>query len=353
MEKIIRKILNYPREKASKKERSELIANVVALSLSLLSKKGYEFPDDCAKVVFAKISDSADSEYNFLEKHIMIDKLFFTQDDALYNDLPLLAHEVCHLAQDYDPHKKTSIPNMVYVDPVEVENLIAALGVFYDEESEIASLDDLQNLANYIYSYYYLQDYEFKAYQFMIEVFNFVINTAKNMELSPYEKQTLDIMTSNNVMHPMANNLMKHKRLRQSKKVAQKSQELINRFLTDWFKDHPNALDSFKLKKEDQLVTNMLCWMVPALMVGYNDEIAHKYFNALAKSKLKYVEQDLVFLVQKTKIQLTPDEVKLLLPFIEKFNKEYDSTLTYDIILSEKARFLQDNARIAGEDPIM
>lgn len=354
MEKIVRKILSYNPDESLKPERDEFMANVIALSLFLLEKKGiYSFPNDCAKVIFKKMNDSNAGEYNPFTKSLQYDKDIFMFGDDYTTDLPLLAHEVCHLAQDYSSNG-ISQENMTYFYPDEFKPLISTLANF-NYKKHILNKEEFKEVSTYYDSLYYLQKNEFEAFTFSVEFLNTIIDVAnhiiadKKTQLSKEEQDMLFSITYDSYIVPFVNKLMEFKKIRQSKKVAKNIEKLSNSFLTTFFKKHPNWQKEFLNSDINQQVPNTLfSCLIGILTVNYNDQLAHDYFNLLAKSKFDIASQEMIFLVQKTNIQLTKAEEILFNRALKKYNAVCNTAITYDIVKSEKLRVKQENDRLTG-----
>jgi len=57
----------------------------------------------------------------------------------------------------------------------------------------------------------------------------------------------------------------------------------------------------------------------------------------------------MIFLVQKTNIQLTKAEELLFHRALKEYNSNSDTSLTYDIIKSEKERLKKENSLLKGD----
>lgn len=364
MEKIVRKILSYNPDESLRPERDEFMANVIALSLFLLAKKPqFNFPDNCAEVVFKKMMDSNAGQYDPFNKALNYDKDIFTYGDDYCSDLPLLAHEVCHLAQDVSGTDTVEQKHMTYLYPDEFKYFMHLLDK-HNHKKRILNKDEFRAVCDFYDSYYYLQKNEFEAFTFSVEFLNTIISIGEKIKkdaekglttpLSPKEEQTLFEITYDSAIVPFVNKLMQFKQLRRDKKVAKNIKMLSNSFLTTFFKKHPNWQEEFLNSiMEDDVPNTLFASMIGILMVDYNDTLAHQYFNLLAKSKFDLKSQEMIFLVQKTKIQLNKAEEILLHRALKEYNSENDTQLTYDMIKSEKVRLQKENDILMGIAQVM
>lgn len=348
MEKIVRKILNYNPDESLKPERNEFLANVIALALYLLGKKEkFNFPDNCAEVVFTKMNESNAGQYDSFKKQLVYDNNIFMFGEEYTSDLPLLAHEVCHLAQDYS-NTKINQRNMIYFSTDEFSSLIQYL-IKFNIKKKILSNEDFKTFCEYLNSFYYLQEIEFEAFCFCVEFLNSIINIADTMELNEVEKKTLFDITYDSNIVPFTKKFMYFKNIRKDKKVINNVKKLTNEFLSDFFKKHPNWENEFLSSPiEHEVPYTIFCCLLNILTINYNDSLAHKYFDLLSKSNFDLKSQEMIFLVQKTRIKLTKSEEIIFNKVIKDYNAKYDVELSYDIIKLENQRVMNELDRLSG-----
>lgn len=350
MEKIVRKILNYEPDESLKPERDEFMSNVIALALHLLSKKKkFNFPDNCAEVVFTKMNESNAGQYDSFNKHLNYDNNIFMFGEDYTSDLPLLAHEVCHLAQDFS-NKKIDQKNMTYFQTEEFSALIPYL-IKFNISKQILSNEEFKTMCDYFNSFYYLQEIEFEAFCFSVEFLNSIIKIADTMELNDKEKKTLFDITYDSNIVPFVDKLKHFKNIRKDKKVKNNVDLITNKFLASFFKKHPEWQKEFLNSQfEDDVPYTLFSCLLNILTVNYNDKLAHEYFNLLSKSNFDLKHQEMIFLVQKTKINLTKQEEIIFNNVIKQYNDQWGVNINYDIIKSEKVRVQNELSRLSGEN---
>jgi len=261
------------------------MANVIALSLSLLAQKPqFNFPNDCAKVIFKKILESNAGQYDPFDKALNYDKEIFMFGDDYCSDLPLLAHEVCHLAQDYS---STGVEqkHMTYFYPDEFKYYLHLLDK-HNRRRHILNMDEFKEVCDFYDSYYYIQKNEFEAFCFSVEFLNVIINIGEKIKkdaengkadpLTNHEEHILFDITYDSAIVPFVDKLMYFKSLHRDEKVAKNIEKLSNSFLTTFFKKHPNWKEEFLSSiMEDDVPNTLFASMIGILMVDYNDTLAH------------------------------------------------------------------------------
>lgn len=309
MERVIRKILNNDVYDSSKEKRDELVANITALSMYLLEKSGhFEAPNS----LDVETADIVGGEYG--DKLMKISNNIFhdVRSNAFVNDIAIVAHEVCHFAQEYSRDKSRQITcgrNLVYapdrfeslfyyIVQLSRPNLIQAYKMFGPKF--ILEMDrDLKDIYNYLFSFYQLQPFELEADDFSLELLKYIVKMSEKLELSSKENQNLqEIKSSLSLTNVQKQKILNLKRLRQDPKIVKKVRmsaiQVIQYLLANT--NFRNELYQEGLEIELDSVTNIVLDVSSQyLELNYDDDYAKAVMNMLFKAKPNVVRDRYIF----------------------------------------------------------
>ena len=363
MEKIIKKFLKYETD-ATKEQRDEMVANLVALALGMLDSTGkYNLPDDCAKVAYRNFSIVSGETDENLEIHYRRKVLQDSSD--LYDDVMIIGHEVCHVAQNYlkDNPEYNMIDIYYSEDGKFTPFLKKIIEVCYPEHMEmlnkkgiirvVRSFQEIEDLYDYLESFYYLQGIELEAYNFQTEFLKNIFKMADNMDLDLVEKIKLKYYkTKSKPYIEMVEEIMeKSERARRSNEITTKIKNCSKQIVEDVLKRYPDFFKDLESAKRDKLeeMYDDIYNVISALEINYNNNIAQQLFNSLAKSKLEYHSKfELINqLYGYTPIQLDDNQTNYFKDLMCKYNKNRKVKVKYDVLTEDRKRIASENEKFS------
>jgi len=353
MEKIVKKILKYDIP-CSNAKRDELVANIVAMALHMLDKTGkYNFPDNCVDIVYKNIKGCAGQTNENLQvsyrKNVLKDAEYF------FDDIMIIAHEICHVVQNYKKDNNVKNVDLYYssddkFDPLLTKIILICFPKYIKSlnkkglDNLLESCDEIKQINDYFESFYYLQEVELEAYDFQVRFMKKIFEIAENLNLNNIEKEKLKIykIKSQQDIEFMENLIIRSKKLRTSQLVTNKVKHYCDCIMQDIFERNPNLFEDLAAHNDEDLdhiyhdVYNMVC----VLELNYNDDIAHKLYNALMKSKMLYDDKTELMneLYGFTSIKLNEEQTEFLKKIMLKYNEKANCKLKYEILSKDKTR---------------
>lgn len=356
MERIIRKILNYDVAHASNSERDEITASISALSMFLLDKTNYfDVPAE-----FSVESDSMEGGV-YGDGVMKVSHGIFQNpiSHAFANDIAIVAHEVCHYAQENCKDVTQNIisgKSMNYL-PDRFDSMFFFMVQFFKPElfntlqmvgpKFVAEMDeDLKIMYDYFYSFYELQPYEVEANNFSIEVLKYIVKVADKMELSDKEKRNLEeLKRSMPYIKTYAEKIERYKKLRQDPQIVRTvrfvSKKVIEAFLART--DFANSLNKTGVDLEkDSVLGTVVDVSCQFLELNYDDDYAKKIMKMLLRAKPSDVRDRFIFQIGFwTEFKFTEEQEKQVKEILSKTNININ-LLTYDQIMAEKNRVISE-----------
>lgn len=358
MEKIVKKILNYDMP-CSNVVRDEMVANIVALALHMLDKTGkYEFPDDCVDIVYKKFRGCVGKTDENMQVHYRKDAL--KEPEYFFDDIMIIAHEICHVVQNYKKDDKVKNVDLYYSTDDKFDPLLTKIiQICYSQHVKtlkkhglytvVEKSDEIKQINDYFKSFYYLQETEREAYEFQVEFMKNIFAIADKLSLTRIEKEKLNIykIKSQQDIEFMEELIAKSKRFRMSDAVVNKVKYCCEEVMRSIFNKNPNIFKDLTTLKNAELddIYEDLYDMVCILEISYNNDIAHKLFNGLIKSRMMYYDKAELMneLFGFTPIRLDDAQTSALKEIMEKYNKHKKCKLIYDILSKDKLRVEREN----------
>ena len=361
MEKLIRTILNYDADNATENSRKTLIDAVMQLSLNMLAKDGKY--NELSKIDYTFSNDVRGGRYGVSGLRLG-SGIFCYGGEHYLNDLSVVAHEICHYAQDNLVDQSTLaksnsriicqsshfFPTLVYILSTNYPEYMQYAGMF-GLNAVFGMNEDLQKLKNYFHSYYELQSFEIDANNFSIEFLKKFVEEVEKLNLSQKEKQTLSEYKAsvNKMIKSFTDYVENLKYMRKNPKTRKKIENLVHGVVDAAFKEMPNVFDVQEIDKESDHAS-FLVLLGQSLEIKYDDNLAHRLFDYLInKPSDEFRDNELLRLGILTQIEFSEKEEKEFRAFVES-SKHLGGT-NYDVLVNEKKRVCKERGEFLGTSP--
>ena len=358
MEKIIRTILNYDAENATENDRKMLIDAVMQLSLNMLAKDGRY--NKLSKIDYTFSDEIRGGRYGVSGLRLG-SGIFCYGGEHYLNDLSVVAHEICHYAQDNlaDQSKLAKSDSRMICQSSHFFPLIVyILSTDYPEFMQYAEMfglnavfgmnEDLQKIKNYFHSYYELQSFEIDANYFSIEFLKKFVEEAEKLNLSQKEQQTLKVykVSVDNLIKSFTDYIEHLKSMRNNPKTRKKIEDLVQGVVDAAFKEMPNVFDVQEIDAESDHAS-FLVLLGQSLEIKYDDNLAHKMFDYLiSKPSDEFRDNELLRLGILTQIELSEKEEKEFRTFVE--SSKHLGGAKYDVLMNEKKRVCKERGEFSS-----
>ena len=338
-------IINFDLVNADQQDIYKLTAQISALSLYLLEKKNKYIIPTSSNIDFGDLDEASGIYYN--GNITLNDDVFYNKKNTphnLINFITNIAHECCHLCQDYKTHflKNKHIYSFDHFDFL----------IDYMWNSNNDNLKNKHNffdLASYSPCFYFLQNHELEANKLGFEVMEYILDNCDltKVDTEKYKKikdKLKDIKQE--FLIDTENRIEKINNIENREKFLSLAQDVIS----DIFQKHPDffvEIMSFNFNIFDKTVDfveveNMIKTIqafINALEVNYDDKLANQLFEAVKDSTLPEDGKYAVFYKLTAYTNFTPnqEQVKLLTPKCLKANNFWG---TLDDLYSSKKQIL-------------
>ena len=298
MNNLIRKMLNYDAQTATKAQSEEMCAAVSAISMFLLDKTGnFDLPKNLDIKYSSDIRGGASGK-GVVKLHSEI----FRSPENFLNDISIVAHEITHIAQRHFKDKSKIIRNedalvcksnhynileyfIALVEFPQVRDIVQYYGVMAARDFS----NELSDLHYYFKSFYDLQSFEIEANDFSIEVINFIIKLAHTLDLSPIEKRNLKSLEEGSKGVENFCAMQEYmKNLRQDDAYAKEVKRYIKDLRQYFNESEPELMTTIKSEKgvdfsTNQWYKNVILALCLSLEIDYDEELAHSLYNSMCR----------------------------------------------------------------------